>query len=199
MKLIVFGATGATGLSLIDQALAAGHEVTAFVRSPFESRAQVVQGSVLDPAQVEAAIRGHDAVFSCLGTRPWRHTDICSQGIASILPAMQAAGVRRLIAMSTQGIGDSKVGAFARVGVALVLRKAFADKARMEDKIAATDLDWIVVRPGLLNNGNARGTWRAADDGSLVGGRICRADTAAFMLQQIESTVWSRRRPVVVW
>jgi putative NADH-flavin reductase len=199
MKLIVFGATGATGLSFIDQALAAGHEVTAFARSPLESKARVVQGNVLDEAQVTEAIRGHDVVISCLGTRPWRHQDICSQGVATIIPAMKATGVRRLIAMSTQGIGDSKLGAFARVGASLVLHKAFADKERMEDAIAASDLDWTVVRPGLLNNSKPRGTWRAADDGSLVGGRICRADTAAFMLQQIESTQWLRRRPVVVW
>jgi putative NADH-flavin reductase len=199
MKLIVFGATGGTGLSFIDQALAAGHEVTAFVRSPFESKARVVQGNVLDPAQVTEAVRGHDVVVTCLGTRPWRHVDICSGSIAAMIPAMKANGIRRVVAMSTQGIGDSKMGTFGKIGAAIVLRKAFADKAKMEATLAETDLDWIVVRPGLLTNGKPRGTWRAADDGSIVGGSISRVDTATFMLQQIESTEWLRRRPVVVW
>lgn len=199
MKLIAFGATGATGRLLVDQALAAGHEVTAFARSPFESKARVVQGDVLDSADAAKAIAGHDVVFSCLGTRPWRHTDICSQGIDSIIKAMEATNVRRLIAMSTQGIGESKLGFFGGLGAGLLLRKAFADKARMEDRMAASDRDWIVVRPGLLTNGKPRGTWRVADDNSLVGGVICRADVAAFMLQQIESTEWLRRRPVIVW
>lgn len=199
MKLIVFGATGATGLSLIEQALAAGQEVTAFVRSPFESNARVVQGNVLDNAEVAKAIAGHDVVFSCLGTRPWRHTNICSEGIASITQAMKATGVRRLIAMSTQGIGESKLSGIGKLGASLFLRKAFADKATMEDMIARTDLDWIVVRPGLLTNGKLRGACRAADDNSLVGGTIGRADVAAFMLKQIESTEWLRRRPVLIW
>jgi putative NADH-flavin reductase len=199
MKLIVFGATGGTGLSIIDQALAAGHEVTAFARSPFESKAKVVQGNVLDPAQVADAIRGHDVVFSCLGTRPWRHTNICSVGSASIMAAMKTAGVRRFIAMSTQGIGDSKMSLLGRIGARLFLRKAFADKDVMEKLIEATDLDWIIVRPGFMTSGKARGKWRAADDASIVGGMICRADVATFMLQQIESTEWLRRRPVIVW
>ena len=198
MKLIVFGATGGTGLSIIDQALAANHEVTAFARSPFESKARVVQGNVLDSAEVAKAIAGHDVVFSCLGTRPWRHTDICSQGIDSIIRAMEATNVRRLIAMSTQGIGDSKLGFFGGLGAGLFLRKAFADKDRMEQRMAASDRDWIVVRPGLLTNGKLRGVCRAADDNSLVGGTIGRADVAAFMLEQIESTEWLRRRPVLV-
>ena len=68
----------------------------------------------------------------------------------------------------------------------------------MEDMIAASDLDWIVVRPGLLTNGKLRGACRAADDNSLVGGTIGRADVAAFMLKQIESREWLRRRPVLV-
>ncbi|HUS33376.1 MAG TPA: NAD(P)H-binding protein [Kofleriaceae bacterium] len=61
------------------------------------------------------------------------------------------------------------------------------------------DQDWIFVRPGFMTSGKPRGKWRAADDGSIVGGMICRADVATFMLQQIESTQWLRRRPVVVW
>jgi putative NADH-flavin reductase len=199
VKLIIFGATGGTGLSLIEQALAAGHEVTAFARSPLQSKARVVQGNVLDQAHVAEAIRGHEVVFSCLGTRPWRHTNICSEGAASITTAMKATGVRRFIAMSTQGIGDSKMSLPGRMGAGLFLRKAFDDKDRMEKQIEATDLDWIVVRPGFMTSGKPRGTQRAADDGSLVGGMICRADVATFMLQQIESTQWLRRRPVVVW
>src|ERR1043165_7275762 len=162
MKLIVFGATGGTGLSIIDQALAAGHEVTAFARSPFDSKARVVQGNVLDPAQVADAIRGHDVVFSCLGTRPWRHTNICSEGSTSIMAAMKTAGVRRFIAMSTQGIGDSKMAWWGRIGAGLFLRKAFADKDRMEKIIAVSDLDWIIVRPGFMTSGKPRGKWRVA-------------------------------------
>src|SRR5262245_33473161 len=199
MKLIVFGPTGGTGRELIAQAIAAGHEVTAFTRRAIDSPAKVVVGDVLDRAAVEAALRGQDVVITALGTRPWRHVDICSGGVAAIMPAMQAAGVRRIIAMSSLGVGEPKAGWVVRLGGAIVLRKAFRDKAKMETLLADSDRDWIAVRPGFLTDAKPRGKWRVADDGTLMGGRISRADTAAFMLQQVESTEWLRRRPVVVW
>jgi uncharacterized protein YbjT (DUF2867 family) len=115
-----------------------------------------------------------------------------------IAGAMRTAGVRRIIALSSQGVGDSTLGALGRMFGALVLRKSFRDKQVMEDELAAGDLDWIVVRPGLLSNGQGRGRWRTAVDGSLRGGSIARADVAAFMLQQLASDEWLRKRPVLV-
>jgi putative NADH-flavin reductase len=199
VKLIVFGPSGGTGRELIAQGLAAGHEVTAFSRRELDTPATLVVGNVLDRAAVESAVRGHDVVLSALGTRPWRHVDICSGGVAAMIPAMQAAGVRRIIAMSSLGVGEPKAGLVVRVGGAILLRKAFRDKAAMEQLLADSDLDWIAVRPGFLTSGKARGTSRVADDGSLKGGRISRADTASFMLQQLASPEWLRKRPVIVW
>jgi len=199
MKLVVFGPTGGTGRELIRQALAAGHEVTAFSRRPFDTQATLITGDVLDRAAVTNAVRGHDVVLSALGTRPWRHIDICSGGVAQMIPAMQEAGVRRIIVMSSLGVGEPRSGALVRFAGATVLRRAFRDKAAMEAQLAASELDWICVRPGFLTSGKARGTWRVADDGSLKGGRISRADSAAFMLQQLASPEWLRRRPVIVW
>jgi putative NADH-flavin reductase len=201
VKLIVFGATGGTGRELVAQGVAAGHAVTAFVRDPAgldAPGAAAITGDALDPAAVGAAIRGHDAVLSALGTRPWRHVDICSRGTAAIAAGMAATGVRRLVAMSSLGVGDSRLGGIARLG-AVVLRRSLADKQRMEDELAATALDWIVVRPGMLTGGAPRGGWRTATDGSLTGGRIARADVAAFMLQQLAAETWLRQRPVLVW
>jgi putative NADH-flavin reductase len=200
MKLVIFGATGGTGQQLVEQALAAGHEVTVFARQGGAmSRARVITGDVLDRATVADAIAGHDAVISALGVRPWKHVDICSGGIASILPAMQAAGVKRVIAMSSQGVGDSKLDKLGTLGASLLLGKSFRDKLAMEVMLADSDREWVVVRPGMLVNSAARGTWRCDVDGMIVGGKICRADVAAFMLQQLESDEWLRKRPVVVW
>jgi putative NADH-flavin reductase len=200
VKLIVFGATGGTGQCLVEQALAAGHEVTVFARKGGQmSRARVVSGDVFDHASVAEAVSGHDVVVSALGTRPWRHQDVCSGGIAAILPAMQAAGVRRVIAMSSQGVGDSKMSGIAGLGASLVLGRAFRDKHAMEVMLADSDREWIVVRPGLLTNAKARGTWRTDVDGVVQSGKIARADVAAFMLQQLASDEWLRKRPVIVW
>jgi putative NADH-flavin reductase len=207
MKLIIFGATGGTGQQLVEQALAAGHEVTVFARQGgVMSRARVVTGDVLDRATVADAIIGHDAVLSALGTRPhsrrgpWNvHVDICSGGIASMIPAMQSAGVKRVIAMSSQGVGDSKLDKLGTLGASLLLGKTFRDKLAMEVMLADSDREWVVVRPGMLVNSKARGRFRCDVDGTIEGGKICRADVAAFMLQQLESDEWLRKRPVLVW
>jgi putative NADH-flavin reductase len=200
VKLIVFGATGGTGQCLVEQALAAGHEVTVFSRKGGQmSRARVVGGDVLDRASVAEAVTGHDAVLSALGTRPWRHQDVCSGGIAAILSAMKVAGVKRVIAMSSQGVGDSKLGGITGLGASLLLQKSFRDKHAMEVMLADSDREWIAVRPGILTNGKPRGAWRTDVDGELRSGKIARADVAAFMLQQLASDDWLRKRPVIVW
>lgn len=202
MKVVVFGPTGATGRAVIEQGLAAGHQVTAFTRSNVASASaalRVVKGDVYDAPQVTAAIRDKDAIISCLGTRPWRsRVDVCSEGIRSILTGMKETGVRRLIAMSSQGVGDSRFSFLGRIAAALVLRRLQADKEVMEKLLAASDVDWTAVRPGILTNFKAKGRVRAADDGSIVGGFIARADVAAFMLQQLSSTEWVRKHPVIV-
>jgi putative NADH-flavin reductase len=203
VRLTVFGVTGGTGQSVVAQACAAGHEVTAFARSPEKivphTRLRIVKGDVFDLAQVTDAVRGRDAVLTCLGTRPWRHVDICSGGARVISAAMAATGVKRLVAMSSQGVGDSRLGTIVGPVASVVIRKSLRDKGMMEEQLSTTTLDWVCVRPGLLTNGAARGKWRAVDDGSLVGGKISRADVAAFMLAQLADDRWVRRRPVLVW
>jgi putative NADH-flavin reductase len=202
MKLVVFGATGKTGQEILDQGVAAGHEMTAFVRDAGaigDRKVRVITGDVFDEAAVTEAIRGHAAVLSALGTRPWRHVDICTGGTRVIAKAMRAAGVKRIIVVSSQGVGDSSLGTFTALGAGVVLRKSFADKLAMETELAAGDLDWIAVRPGLLSNAKPRGSWRTAVDNSLRGGKIARADLAAFMLQQLTSDEWIRKCPVLVY
>ena len=205
MKLIVFGPTGGTGRELLKQAIAAGHEVTAFARNPqtIETRGQlkVMAGDVFDATAVERAIAGHDAVLSALGGRPWRRSEVCSRAIRNITSAMSRHGLRRIIAISTFGAGETRahVGWLARnVLFGLVLRTEVADKEAMEKLLAATDLEWVVVRIGILSGDMPDGQWRAADDGSIRGmGKIARADVAAFMLAQLQENTWLRRKPVV--
>jgi uncharacterized protein YbjT (DUF2867 family) len=204
MRIVVFGPTGGTGRQLVSQALAAGHDVTAFTRSAEAVSPSpgltIVAGETRDAAAVERAVAGHDAVLCALGGRPWRRRDkVCSSAVRNIAPAMARHGVRRIVAISTFGAGDtrSRVGWLARhVLFGLVLRSEVADKEAMERELASTDLEWTVVRIGLLSDDAPRGSWRAADDGSIQGmGRIARADVAAFMLSQLESDRWMRRKP----
>jgi uncharacterized protein YbjT (DUF2867 family) len=206
MRVIVFGPTGGTGRLLLEKALEAGHSVTAFARdrSAVVSRPgiNVVAGSVLDAAAVEAVMPGHDAVLSALGGRPWRLAPICGPAIRNITAAMTKHGPRRIVVISTLGAGDTRadIGWIARnVLFRFVLRTEVADKEAMERHLSTTNLDWTVVRVGILTDESARGTFRTADNHTIRGmGKIARADVAAFIVSQLVSDAWLRRRPVVV-
>ena len=206
MRIVVFGPTGGTGRHLVAQALAAGHQVTAFARDaaavPTRPGLAVVAGDTRDAGAVERAIAGQDAVLCALGGRPWRRrARVCSAAMHNITSAMARHGVRRIVAISTFGAGDSRprVGWFVRHVIFAVLRSEVADKEAMERALATTDLAWTIVRVGVLTDGAARGAWRAADDDSIRGmGKIARADVAAFMLAQLASDAWLRRTPALM-
>jgi len=207
VKVAILGPTGATGRQLVAQALAAGHEVVAFARRATaiqpQPRLSVISGSTEDARALEPAIAGSDAVLCALGGRPWRRTEnVCSTAARHFVPLMQRHGVRRIVAISTFGAAEtrSQVGWIARnVLFGLVLRSEVADKEAMEEILSASDLDWTVVRVGLLTDASPRGVWRAADDGSIRGmGKIARGDVAAFMLAQLGSELWVRRMPALM-
>lgn len=207
MKIIVFGPTGGTGQLLLEKALRGGHSVTAFTRagSAIAQRPglRVLVGSVLDRSAVEAAMPGHDAVLSALGGRPWRIAPICGPAIRNMTAAMSKHGLRKIVAISTLGAAETRadVGWFARnVLFRFVLRREVADKEAMEEHLGDTDLDWTVVRVGTLTNAPARGAFRVADDRTIRGmSNIARADVAEFMLAQLHSNAWRRRKPVIVY
>ena len=206
MRLLVIGATGGTGRELVQQALAQGHQVTAFVRDPARlpiehENLRVGKGDVLDYTSVEAAMRGQEAVLSALGHRRfYRPTKIQSEGMRNILQAMTACGVSRLICETALGLGNS----IFRMGIPgtffmlpLVLPFYFWDKARQEDLIRASDLDWTIVRPGILTSGAARRKYR---DGPNVGNYFwpassARADVADFMLKQLKDDTYVGMAP----
>lgn len=201
MKLLVFGATGGTGRALLDQGLAQGHEVTAFVRNPaaLAPRAglTIVQGDVTDAAAVSRAVAGQEAVLSALGPRGGQY-GVLPGGVHNIVAAMGQAGVRRLIHVSSFGVGDSlaQMGWVARQIIArLFLRKALDEKAIEEAIIRASDLDWIIARPGGLDDGPRTGVYRCIiDPHEKVGQpRIARADVADFMLQNLVDERFVRR------
>jgi len=149
-KLIVFGASGGTGRHLVEQALEAGHEVTAFVRQAGSfpvphSRLRLVVGDVRTLQDVAAACAGQAAVLSALG--PSQKTEpICQEGMGAILAGMQAHGVKRLVALSAYGTADSQHGLYSWVTWRM-LKTKMQDKEQMEALIRASDTDWTLVRP----------------------------------------------------
>jgi putative NADH-flavin reductase len=214
MKVTIAAATGGVGRELLGQALAAGHDVTAVVRSPDKLPAEVRAGgkarivtadmAAADPAALESAAAGADAILSGLGPRSSSDAGIASQGTRAIVAAMQATGVRRIVVVSAAPVGtvasarrpspprhDPGEGFFMRqVGsrfARAVFGKVYADLAGMEDILAGSGLDWTAVRPPRLTSKPLTGTYRTATGQNVRGGwLVSRADVAHFMLQALD-------------
>ncbi|GAB7042380.1 MULTISPECIES: NAD(P)-dependent oxidoreductase [Catenuloplanes] len=195
MKLAVLGATGGTGVQVLRRACAAGHDVTAVVRDPARLPAglpglTVVTANAMDPDAIGGAVSGRDAVISAIGPRDGRApTTVCADSAAAIVTAMRRAGVRRLAVVSNSGMHvDDRDGPLTRYVVKPILKRvlahAYADMRRMEDLVAATELDWTIVRPPMLTNGAHTGRYRTELGRNVRGGnRIARADLADALLR----------------
>ena len=200
MKLLVFGATGGTGRQCVDQALAQGHQVTAFVRQSAALTVQhpdltIIQGDITDQDAVQRAIPGHDVVISALGTRGG--PAVLPEGTRNILEAMASHGVRRSLWVSSFGAGDSlkQMGWLSQTLIVKgFLRQAIQEKNAQEKIILASGGDWIIARPGGLTDGPLTGTYRVTGPGDKVGRpSISRADVADFMLKNLTDTRYARR------
>jgi uncharacterized protein YbjT (DUF2867 family) len=197
MKLLVLGASGATGGWLTRLSGQAGHEVTALVRpgTTFVASAnlRVIRGEALDPAALAAAVEGQDAVASCLGIRragkaPWSALlsppDLMTRVAALLVPAMTRAGVRRVVAISAGGVAESitRCSAVIRWMVSAgTIGVAYRDLAEMERQLSASRLDWLAVRPVTLMNGRPTGLAGRVDRYGLFS-IVRRSDVTAWML-----------------
>jgi len=211
MKLTIFAATGGIGRQLLEQAVDAGHDVTAVVRHPqklpdeLSSQIRVVSADLAapDPATLASAVQGADGVLSGLGPRSKAETGIAARGTQAIVAAMKAAGARRIVVVSAAPIGtvpspgrpnppkhDPGDGFIMQhllnPLVKTALRKNYADLAQMEDILRDSDLDWTAVRPPRLTDKPLTGTYRTAHGQNLRRGLvISRADVAHYMLRAV--------------
>ena len=204
MRVTVFGATGRTGREVVARALAAGMDVTAYVRDPARlgpaDGARVVTGTLDDDARLAEALAGRDAAVSALGVgRPLRSDPAVVDGVRRIVAAMEAAGVPRLVYLSFVGVRDSRPrsGPVIRHVLSRVVRHEAADHERKEAIVRASGLEWTIVRPPLLTSGPAGGALRAGEDVAAAGPlpRVSRADVAAYLVDQITATDQIRRAP----
>ncbi|MDB5482057.1 MAG: NmrA family protein [Caulobacteraceae bacterium] len=206
MKVIVFGAAGATGALLVRRSLERGHTITAFVRNPSAPTLEgvrAVHGDARDAAAVSAAIIDHDAVLLALGSRSLGTSDLLEVSSRNVIAAMERYGVRRLIALSAAGalhdagVRQGPVGrAMLRVLMSTLLRNVRRDQAAQERQIEASGLDYTIVRPPFLTNGPASGRYRVDLDGlPAKAGPISRADVAAFMVDHLEDASFIRKGP----
>jgi putative NADH-flavin reductase len=207
MNIVIFGASGATGNQLVSQALKGGHVVTAFVRNPAKlaiahERLKIIQGNVSNYVQVEDAIQNQQAVISALGVSvTLKHDPAVVQGVQNIVKAMENAGVKRLVYLSTFGVSENRaeLGFFAHQIMPLVLGKEFMDHDLKEDFIRKSKLEFTIVRPSRLTNGPMTGKYRHGERVRFnpVVSPVSRADVAAFMLRQLTDNTYLYKAPRV--
>jgi putative NADH-flavin reductase len=199
MKIALFGGTGPTGQELIQQGLARGHSIRALVRSPQKltirsPELHVVQGDAKDDASVQHTLAGTEAVVVSLGGKGFARSTMLEEATAHIIAAMKKTELKRLIVVTSLGVGDSKGQAgffFEKIIVPLLLRHEFAAKERQEALVCASGLDYVLVRPGGLQTKPAVGKYQVARklmEGSSA--RITRADVAHFCLEQLTRNDW---------
>ena len=196
MKLIVLGATGGTGFEIIRQAVERGHALTALVRSPerlngFKDRITVRAGDLLNPAELEHAIRGHDAVLSAFGPRApvsKADADLLQRFAVALTRAMPLAGVRRVIVESVAFLFKDSIMPPAYVVGRLFFPQVVTDASAMERIFAGSDLDWTMVRPPELTDKMFTGKYRVREEHlPFFGFTISRADVADFMIKAVEN------------
>lgn len=214
MKIVIFGAAGATGRVLVEQALAKGYEVTGFDRhiagltdlADQQPKLKLVQGDIFDATQVEAAVAGQDAVICVLGVRPGSPAmtlPVCSTGTKNMIDAMEKAGVKRYVCQSAFVVAalDGERGQTSWLLPLLMaftpkVKTMFADKVKQERFIRQSNLDWVIVRPAQLKDGPKRGVYKAGDPMTIgLNASISYADTADFLLKQVTDNTFLHKTP----
>ena len=193
MKLIVFGANGGIGRHVVEQGLAAGHNVTAVARRPESvtiqhSNLTVRPGDVLDPAGLAPLLVGQEAVVSALGVHSRAPTVVYSQGVANILQAMQAAGVRRMLCISATGLdpGQWLQHYLAKPLLWAILREMYTDLVRMEDTVKRSGAEWTIIRPPNMSDKPRTGRYKVACNEHLPAAwTISRADVADYIVRHL--------------
>ena len=189
VNMTVVGGNAGTGAQVVRLAAEAGHSVTCLSRTgrmAASSQVRDVVGDATDAAVVASAIDGADAVVVAVGGSAGADRNRTAV-TRSVIAAMEAAGVRRLVVHSSLGVGDSMslMPAPVRVFARAVLGKALADHAEQEAAVQASGLDWTIVRPGGLTDDPATGNYVAqtTSEGRPMKNRISRVDVAGHILQ----------------
>ncbi len=212
MKILVIGASKGIGLETVGRALERGHAVRAMARGAdriaLEHPAlEKLAGDATEPGDVARALAGVDIVIQALGVPRGPRLllgpiDLFSRATRVLIPAMERAGVRRLISVTGFGTGESraKLSFLERIPHRLVLGRAYADKEVQEGLIRQSGLDWTIVRPTVLTGGARTGRYRVlVAPEAWRNGLVSRADVADFLIREAEEGGCLRQCPVLAY
>jgi putative NADH-flavin reductase len=209
---LVIGASRGIGLETVRRALAEGHRIRALARSAAsiaidDTRLEKVAGDALSSTTVAESLQGVEAVIQSLGAPKgagatlWG-TTLFSRATRILVDAMRAHGIKRLVAVTGLGAGDSRGhGGFLYDAIAfpLVLKRIYDDKDIQEQMIRASGLEWTIVRPGLLTSGVATGRARAlTEPKDWRAGSITRADVADFLVREAFERRFVGKTPLLI-
>jgi len=196
MNLVVLGATGGTGRLVVEQALAAGHTVTALVRSPEklavrDPNLHVVAGQATDPLAVAGALEGADALISTLGGGG----SVISDSTRAIVDAAHKAGVNRVVVLSSFLVERDRFSPVTRFLTGLAMGSMIKDKSAGEKALRESNLDWTIVYASTLTDGPSGGDVAVLTETGrwTLSQRIARADVAASLLRAATSPENTRR------
>jgi len=199
MKILVIGASQGTGALCVKAALAKGHAVSAFSRTPSklgldDPKLTKISGDFHDAKSVRDAVAGHDAVIICASPTKLsaikEKPDYFSRGTKYCIDAMKEHGVKRLVVLTAHGVGESKSAAswFQRTFLIDRLLKGFFDDHDVQERMTReSGLEYVIARPTRLTNGAAKGKFVRTEDVVSVPGSIARADLADFLVDACDS------------
>lgn len=197
MKIIVFGATGGVGQHFVQMAVEAGHDVTAYVRTPEKlktTNVHIIQGDAFNKEDVAKAIIGHEAVISCVGstTGMKKSNELERMGI-SIADGMETAGVKRLVYCASAGV-EGEIPGIAGKMMMKMLANPLADHRNALNYYKTKDITYTIVRPMGLKNDPLQLDYKEAFDGVPSGSNsIPRASVAHFMLKALTDSTYENK------
>ncbi|MCP4197413.1 MAG: NAD(P)H-binding protein [Proteobacteria bacterium] len=201
-NIFLIGGTGGTGLCFLEQALEAGHNVTLYARNPAKCtidnpNLRIVKGELTDVEAMKTGLEGCDISVFTAGVMSKKPTTVISDGVKKAIEATEAANVKRFIAVTSLGLGDTwkqALWAFRKMIVPLFIKGSFEDKQREEQHIMNSNLDWIIIRPARLLNTPPKRNYRFGMDPDIRG-RVSRDDVAHFMMTQLDDDTFIRKTP----
>lgn len=206
LRIAIFGASGKVGRLVVDEALARGHEVVAFVHShplPEHKNLSTVKGDIYNASEVAAAIKGSDAVICALGSWGTPKKDVVSSGVKNMIPAMQGAGIKRIISLTGHGASAPSdkfelTHEFSRLILLILVAKILKDGELHIKLLNQSDLEWTALRSPVMNNRGNPGEYKLRRKRPWPLATINRQAVAQCMVDLIETREFIRQAPFLV-
>ncbi|MEM1038461.1 MAG: NAD(P)-binding oxidoreductase [Pseudomonadota bacterium] len=208
---LVIGSSQGIGKAVAEQLALRGHSVRAFSRKIHQdifrnSSIETIRGNALESDDVAAALDGVDTVVQALGVKANLRmitgpVTLFSEATKVLLQAMQATDVRRLIAVTGFGAGDcaAAISPLQRIPFRAVLGQAYDDKTIQEQLISGSELDWMIVRPGVLTNARCGGGYQVlVQPDTWQNGVVTRGDVADYIASEVAKETLGKIKPVVI-